>query len=140
MPKDNSEVCPTFLTCVWFFCLTITYFVPIGVIKDRITEMYPKLYHNGKLWLYHLSRFINSFLYDPANIAWLFKNFIFELEAFYSFKITCILVGKAGNVSKGKWWCHQQNLLFNFMVSYLYFFNPCISISENGKYLSHTSI
>ena len=32
------------------------------------------------------------FLYDPANTAWLFEKFIFELEAFYSFKITCILV------------------------------------------------
>ena len=35
---------------------------------------------------------IPSFLYDPANTAWLFEKFIFELEAFYSFKITCILV------------------------------------------------
>ena len=24
------------------------------------------------------------------------------------------------------------------MVSYLYFFNPCISFNENGKYLSHS--
>ena len=35
---------------------------------------------------------IPSFLHDPANTAWLFEKFIFELEAFYSFKITCILV------------------------------------------------
>ena len=69
----------------------MTYFVPIGVIKDRITKIYPK-YLNGKLWPYHLSCFINSFLYDPANKAWLFEKFIFELEAFYSFKITFILV------------------------------------------------
>ena len=54
MPKGNSEVCSTFFTCVWFFCKTMTYFVPIGVIKDRITKMYPK-YLNGKLWPYHLS-------------------------------------------------------------------------------------
>ena len=26
------------------------------------------------------------------------------------------------------------------MVSYLYFFNPCISVIENGRYLSHSSI
>ena len=69
----------------------MTYFVSIGVIKDRITKMYLK-YLNGKLWPYHLSCFINYFLYDLANKAWLFEKFTFELEAFYSFKITCILV------------------------------------------------
>ena len=69
----------------------MTYFVPI-VIKDRITIMYPKLYRNGKLRSYYLSCFANSFLYDPANTAWLFEKLIFELEGFYSFKITCILV------------------------------------------------
>ena len=82
-----------------FFCQTMTYFVPIGVIKDRITKMYPK-YLNGKLWPYHLSCFINSFLYDPANKAWLFEKFIFELEAFYSFKITCILVRQVISLKK----------------------------------------
>ena len=59
-----------------------------------------KLYHNGKLWPYHLSCFINSFLYDPANKAWLFEKFIFELEAFYSFKITCILVRQVISLKK----------------------------------------
>ena len=67
------------------------YFVPIGVMKDRFAKMYPK-YLNGKLWPYHLSCFINSFLYDPANKAWLFEKFIFKLEVSCSFKITCILV------------------------------------------------
>ena len=69
----------------------MTYFVPIGVIKDKTTKMYPK-YFNGKLWPYHLSCFINSFLYNPACKPWLFENLIFELEASYSFEITCILV------------------------------------------------
>ena len=69
----------------------MTYFVPIGVIKDKITKMYSK-YLNGKLWLYHLFSFINSFLYDLANKGWFFKKYIFEVEAFYSFKIACILV------------------------------------------------
>ena len=78
---------------------TMNYFVPIGVIKDRTTKMYPK-YFNGKLWPYHLSCFINSFLYDPANKAWLFEKFIFELEAFYSFKITCILVRQVISLKK----------------------------------------
>ena len=45
-----------------------------------------------EMWPYHLSCFINSFLYGPACKAWLFEKFIFELEASYSFKITCILV------------------------------------------------
>ena len=77
----------------------MTYFVPFEVIKDRITKIYPK-YLNGKLWPYHLSCFINSFLYDPANKAWLFEKFIFELEAFYSFKITCILVRQVISLKK----------------------------------------
>ena len=34
------------------------------------------------------------FWYDPACKAWLFWKFIFELEASYSFKITCFLVRK----------------------------------------------
>ena len=45
-----------------------------------------------EMWPYHLSCFINSFLHDPACKAWLFEKFIFELEASFSFKITCILV------------------------------------------------
>ena len=62
-----------------FFCWTMTYFVPTGVSKDKTTKMYPK-YINGKLWPYHLS------------CPWLFEKFICELEASYSFKITCIQV------------------------------------------------
>ena len=77
----------------------MTYFVPIGVIKDRITKMYPK-YLNGKLWPYHLSCFINSFLYDQACKAWLFEKLVFELEASYSFKITCILVRQVISLKK----------------------------------------
>ena len=77
----------------------MTYFAPIGVIKDKITKMYPK-YLNGKLWPYHLSCFINSFLYDPVNKTWLFEKFIFDLEAFYSFKITCILIRQVISLKK----------------------------------------
>ena len=47
-----------------------------------------------------MSCFINSFLYDGANSAWLFEEFIFELEAFYSFKITCILVRQVISLKK----------------------------------------
>ena len=78
---------------------TMNYFVPIGVIKDRTTKMYPK-YFNGKLWPYHLSCFINSFLYDQACKAWLFEKLVFELEASYSFKITCILVKQVISLKK----------------------------------------
>ena len=48
-----------------FFCYTTTYFIPIGVIEERTTRMYPK-YFNGKLWPYHLSCFINSFLWHSV--------------------------------------------------------------------------
>ena len=53
---------------------TFTYFVPFGVIKNRVTKV--------------------NFKYFNGNFAeaWLFEKFIFELDASsYSFKITCIL-------------------------------------------------
>ena len=84
---------------IGFLCWTITNFVPNGVIKDRTTKMYPK-YFNGKLWPYQLSCFINSFLYYPACKAWLFEKLIFELEASYSFNITCILVRQVISLKK----------------------------------------
>ena len=109
----------------------MTYFVPIGVIKDRITKIYPK-YLNGKLWPYHLSCFINSFLYDPANMAWIFEKFIFELEAFYSFKITCILVRQVTSL--------KQN---GGVISKIYFlilwspiYTPVILVSASVKMAS----
>ena len=40
------------------------------------------------------------FLHDPACKAWLFEKFIFELEASYSFKITCILVRQVISLKK----------------------------------------
>ena len=39
-------------------------------------------------------------LFYPANMAWLFEKFIFEVEAFYSFKITCILVRQVISLKK----------------------------------------
>ena len=38
--------------------------------------------------------------YDPAYKAWLFEKIIFELEASYSFKITCILVRQIRSLEK----------------------------------------
>ena len=43
---------------------------------------------------------MNSFLYDPACKASLFEKLIFELEASYSFKITCILVRQLLSLKK----------------------------------------
>ena len=52
---------------ILIFLLNYELFCPSWSYKDTITKMYPK-YFNGKLWPYHLSCFINSFLYDPAYI------------------------------------------------------------------------
>ena len=99
MPKGNSEVCPTFLTCVWFFLLNYDLFCPNWSYQGQNYQNVPA-YLNGKLWPYHLSCFIYSFLYDPANKAWLFENFVFDLEAFYSFKFTGILVRQIISLKK----------------------------------------
>ena len=77
------------------------------------------------------------FLYAPGCKAGLSEKFIFELEASYSFKITCILVRQVISLKKIGG-VISKNLLFSFMVSYLYSFNPSISINENGKYLNHS--
>ena len=98
MPKGNSEVCPTFLICV-IFLLNYDLFCPNWSYQGQNYQNVP-IYLNEKLRPYHLSCFINSFLYDPANKAWLFEKFIFELEASYSFKITCILVRQVISLKK----------------------------------------
>ena len=79
------------------------------------------------------------FLHDPAHMAWLFEKFIFELEAPYSFKITCILVRQVITLQKNDGVIGKIYFI-KFMASYLYSFNSCISINENGKYLSHKHI
>ena len=77
----------------------MTYFVPIGVIKDRITKMCPKYFMEN---CDHTICPVLSILllYDPAYKAWLFEKFIFELEASYSFNITCILIGQVMSLKK----------------------------------------
>ena len=47
-----------------------------------------------------MPRFINSFLHEVANKAWVFEKFIFELEVSYSFKITCILLRQLISLEK----------------------------------------
>ena len=113
----------------------MNYFVPIGIINDRTTKMYPKYFNENVTMSFVL--FYQFFLYDLAYKAWLFEKFIFELEASNKFKITCNLVRQ---VILLRQLVMSSAKLFTFMLSYLYAFNPSISIKENGKYLNHSNI
>ena len=106
----------------------MTYFVPIWVIKDRFTKTHIK-YLNGKLWPYHLSCFSNSFLYDLANKGWVFEKFIFELEASYSFKITCILVRQAISLKESGGVISKVY----FLISWSPICTPLVSVSASVK-------
>ena len=128
--KENL-ICNSFLKE-----LTMNYFVPIGIIKDRTTKMYPK-YFNGDVTMSFVLFYQFFFIYDPACKAWLFEKFIFELEASNKFKITCNLVRQ---VILLRQLVMSSARLCTFMLSYLYAFNPSISIKENGKYLNHNNI
>ena len=121
---------------VFFFNFLLNYelFCPNRSYQDRITKMQPK-YLNGKLWPYQLSCFIISFLHDPVNTTWFFKNFIFELEASYSFKITCILVRQLIPLTKnvgviGKIYC---------LISWSPICTPLILVSASIK-MANTSV
>ena len=71
-----------------FFCYTTTYFVPFGVIENRVTKVNSK-YFNGNFHYFVSPGWSILFLYAPVHKAWLFGKFIFELDASsYSFKIT----------------------------------------------------
>ena len=75
-----------------FFRLNRKYFVPAGVINDRITvsvTLQSFLMENCDHTICHL---LSIFLYDSTYEDLLFKKFIVEVEASDSFKITCILV------------------------------------------------
>ena len=50
------------------------------------------------------------FLYDSVCKTWIFEKFIFELEASYGFKITCILVRQVTSLKK-KWWWSSVKLI-----------------------------
>ena len=50
------------------------------------------------------------FLYDSVRKTWIFEKFIFELEASYGFKITCIL-GRQVTSLKKKWWWSSVKLI-----------------------------
>ena len=72
-------------------------------------------------------------------MAWIFEKFIFELEAFYSFKITCILVRQVISLKKNggvisKIYC---------LILWSPICTPLIALYQyqwNGKYLSHSNI
>ena len=75
-----------------FFCYTFTFFVRFGVIKNRATKVNSK-YFNGNFDNFICPVWSVLFLHAPDYQAWLFQEFIFELDASsYSFKITCILL------------------------------------------------
>ena len=80
--------------CCYLF-LFVIYYVPVVVIPCC-----PK-YFNVQLWLYHLSRLSNVFLYGPTHETWIFEKFAFELEAFScGFKIDCILMSRLISLNK----------------------------------------
>ena len=112
---------------IWF---TILFFLSQRELQS-VRNIYLK-YFNGKLWPYHLLCFINSFLYDPAYKGWLFEKFIFELEAYYSFKITSILVIslKKNGDAIGKIYC---------LISWFPIYTPLILVSASMK-MAGTSV
>ena len=76
------------------------------------------------------------FLYATPHKIWHFEKFMFELEAFWdTSKINSTLVTQLKSLKK----IISKIYYFNFMVSYLYAFNPRIGINENCKYLSHNN-
>ena len=76
----------------------MTYLSQLELSRTELPKFSPSILM--EMWPYHLLCFINSFLYDPVCKAWLFEKFIFELEASYSFKITCILVRQVISLKK----------------------------------------
>ena len=117
------------------FLLTFNYFVPFGVIENRFTKIKFK-YFNGNCDYSSFPGWWILFLYAPLHKGLPFwKNYLWTSLSFsYSLKVTCILLRQVilsedgGIVSKIYY--------FNLMVSYLYSFNPFISINEIDKYLS----
>ena len=63
-----------------FFCYTVTYFVPFGVIENTVTKFNSK-YFNENFHHFICLGWSILFLYAPAHQTWLFEKFIFELYA-----------------------------------------------------------
>ena len=80
--------------CSKYCCCFPQFFVKLWPILSQselsLTEL-PKCIPSIFMEDYHLSCFINSFLYDLANKSWFFEVYL-EIWTSYSFKITFILV------------------------------------------------
>ena len=121
------------------FLLTFNYFVPFGVIENRFTKIKFK-YFNGNCDYSSFPGWWILFLYAPLHKGLPFwKNYLWTSLSFsYSLKVTCILLRQVilsedgGIVSKIYY--------FNLMASYLYSFNPFISINEIDKYCSRNIV
>ena len=75
------------------FLLNYDLFCPNWSYQGQDYQNVPKIVPQWKIVTIPIA------LFYPANMAWLFEKFIFEVEAFYSFKITCILVRQVKNGS-----------------------------------------
>ena len=103
---------------IWIFYYTFTYFVPFGVIKNRVTKV--------------------NFKYFNGNFAeaWLFEKFIFELDAFsYSFKITCILLRQVISLKK----IVVSSAIFTILISWPPICIPLILLMALMKLASTSS-
>ena len=101
---DDHDFC---YTCVKWWHLQGFFFVKLWVILSQLelsrTEL-PKCTPNCttmKNCDHTICPVLSIlFLYDPTKTACLFEKFIFDLEAFYSFKFSCILVKEVISLKK----------------------------------------
>ena len=71
--------------CV-IYLLNYDLFYPNWNYQGQNYQNVPQIVPQWKIVTILFSCFTSSFLYEPANTAWLFEKVIFELEAFYSLK------------------------------------------------------
>ena len=69
------------------------------------------------------------FLYHPVYKAWIFEKFIFELEAPYNFKITCILVRQEISLKKNG----DVTGKIYYLISWFPICTPLILVSGSMK-------
>ena len=74
------------------FLLNYDLFCPNWSYQGQNYQNAPQIGPQWKIVTILFVLFYPFILYDPANTVRLFEKFLFEVEAFYSFKITCILV------------------------------------------------
>ena len=122
------------------FCFVNCYtFCPRSCCMGRIMKMYSN-YFDRELWSGHFLVYqFNFYMSRPIRSG--FLKFIFELEHFWdNSKINSILVRPLKSCKKMVVLQAKKIYYFNFMVSYLYAYNPHIGINENCKYLSHNNL